>query len=239
MTMPWVPGVYIMLDYSNWFDEPVPSDYEPRWCSWERTEEGDRDLDMFPEFPSAREAVQWWRQQGVDRIFVSFDPQMLGQVRWEWAGVGSPPADPESGQVPTMFSADDPRGDPEGAWAIVRQDQERFQEKMREMFAAKDREVGGRLRRRRETLGLSVDEVASRMGVEPSWVVDIEAGLTTMRTPISRWVDLVWATQVPWPDARRTLSQGLDQTRGWTNLDPLTMAERLVAKVTGEDEARP
>lgn len=234
MTMPWVPGVYVLLDYSLWPDEPIPSGYEPRWCSWELTEQGERDPDMFPEFPSAREAVQWWRDQGINRIFVSFDAQ-LDRWRWEWAGSGNPPEDPETGRALANFSADDPRGDPEGAWAIVRQDQERFQKEMRELFAARDRELGQRLRLRREALNLSIDEVANRIGVDPSWVEDVEGGVTTARTPLTRWVQLVWATRTPWPDERRDLLKGVDQVGGWTNIDALTMAERMVARVTRED----
>jgi DNA-binding XRE family transcriptional regulator len=233
MTMPWVPGVYVILDYSEWAYEPLPSNYEPSWCAWLVSEAVSRDPDLNPEFPTAREAVEWWREQGFNRIFVSFDPHFEDRT-WEWAGVGDPPANPDTGQALNTFSLDDLRGEPEGARAIAQVKLDLFQQDMRDLFAQRDRAIGERLRARRDALDLSVDVVADRIGVEPASIVEIEEGATSGPTPLTRWVDLVWATRTPWPDQRRELLQGVDQVRGWTNVDPLTLAERMVAEVTDE-----
>jgi len=63
--------------------------------------------------------------------------------------------------------------------------------------------LGQDLRRRRERVGLSVEELAARIDVPSSWVNDVESGRTALDVDHKMWVDIVWATREPWPDERR------------------------------------
>lgn len=95
---------------------------------------------------------------------------------------------------------------------------------------------GDRLRTRREAVGLTVADLAARVGHDPSWISDIESGRTALEVRLKQWVDLVWATQDAWPDARRT--NGTGSRFGWVASEgkQLAMAEQLVRRRLEEVE---
>ena len=75
----------------------------------------------------------------------------------------------------------------------------------RDTAATKRRQLiveGLRVRERRTAAGISVDNLAVRMGADPSWIEEIESGANRPEPSFSTWVDLVWATTEPWPQAR-------------------------------------
>jgi transcriptional regulator with XRE-family HTH domain len=71
---------------------------------------------------------------------------------------------------------------------------------------------GHRLTRRRESIHLSVNGLADRVGQSTQWLLDVESGKSTYDVTFSQWVDLVWATRQGWPDEVRTRG---DRNVGW------------------------
>jgi transcriptional regulator with XRE-family HTH domain len=102
---------------------------------------------------------------------------------------------------------------------------------MQEQFAAQESNkpilMGARLRQRREAIGMSVQGLAERMDVTETWIHEVESGRTASAVTINQWIDLVWATQKPWPDERRLRSTG---KFGWTAFDLLAAAEDIVRR---------
>jgi transcriptional regulator with XRE-family HTH domain len=52
----------------------------------------------------------------------------------------------------------------------------------------------------RERAGMTIEEVATRAGVDPQWLASIEAGVGTHDVLYSQWLTLVRATQPPRPE---------------------------------------
>ena len=73
---------------------------------------------------------------------------------------------------------------------------------------ATSNEEGRRLTRRRRAVGLSVEELADRVGYSPVWLREVESGVTTNEVTMKQWIDLVWATREPFPDERRSMAPG-------------------------------
>jgi transcriptional regulator with XRE-family HTH domain len=88
------------------------------------------------------------------------------------------------------------------------------------------------LRRRREALHLSINDVADRVGQSTQWLLDAESGKSTYDVTFSQWVNLVWATRQGWPDEMRTCETG---SVGWVAQRGqfLREAEVLVNKMLG------
>ena len=95
-------------------------------------------------------------------------------------------------------------------------------------------EDGLGLRERRTAAVISVDDLAMRMGVEPSWIKGVESGEIQPEKPISTWIDLVWATTEPWPETRTTadrLWEGSESIGFWVPSGGLLrQAEEQVAR---------
>jgi len=88
-------------------------------------------------------------------------------------------------------------------------------------------------RRRRECLGLSIETVARRASVRSDFLVALESGTLKADIPLPTWINLVWATTEPWPEARQRASEfWTDQGArvGWVG-GGLGVAEELVARV--------
>jgi transcriptional regulator with XRE-family HTH domain len=185
-------------------------------------------------FADAAEGVRYWRAQGVEPVFVSFEPAWL-EDHDLWAGVGPAPIDPTTGKEMGGFSEDDPRGRRRGALRAQLRDCGRDSEWHRAWHADMPRRDGGPLRLRREALRLSVDAVAERAGFDPAWLLEVEAGQAS-EVRRSQWVELVWATQEGWPDLRRSRLTGVDAMWGWLpGLGGLSTAEALVKRALKED----
>lgn len=60
--------------------------------------------------------------------------------------------------------------------------------------------AGEQLRTLRERAGMSVEEVASRAGVDAGWLDGLEHGVGTHEVLYSQWLRLVRATQPPRPE---------------------------------------
>lgn len=185
-------------------------------------ENGQSVLEYSPEFTDASDAVAWWKQRGAKKILIRLDHR-----GYLWAGEGSPPIDIDTGLPMPVFSDEEPAGRPESSWVRA----EAAQRAMREQVAANEANkpilMGERLRRRREDLGLSVTEVAQRMGTEEAWITGVESGHLAGAVTVSQWVDLVWATHDPWPDPRRNRSAG---GFSWVAFDLLSAAEDIVQR---------
>jgi hypothetical protein len=199
--------VYISFD-PRWFGVEVDEDLHPVWTG--HRDFGNPDIENGPDFLDASEAVRWWLNRGATRILLNLDGS-----EYLWAGVGPPPFDETAGAPRKVFSHEDPRGRPEGARAMAETDRTRTidldaqrEKERREWTRIK---LGGDLRRRRERIGISLEELARRLEVEPSWVRDIESGQTSLQVDYSQWVEIVWATRQPWPDARRTRPKPNDE----------------------------
>jgi hypothetical protein len=206
--------VYIALS----FDDPGDNDGQPpRWDGYRETIGG---IEPSPEFADAGDAVRWWRERGAEWIVIRID-----DTEHLWAGTGPPPVG-HDGPIPD-FSFDDPRGRPEGAVESARAALEHNAERQAAVEVRQTIEEGARLRRRREGVGISVTELAARVGVDPSWIDSVESGQGTGDVTINRWVDLVWATREPWPDDRRRQPRA---KIGWVGVS-LASAEDIVRLV--------
>ncbi len=151
-------------------------------------------MELSPEFGDPDSAVEWGRARANAVYIRMYDGPYI------WAGMGSPPPSDEPVQLydPVDFQ-NRFDGSRENADTILQETSAlvRFQEE----FAAG--EVGRRLQETRAEAGLSVEEVASRLNVSPSWLIEIEAGIGTLKVSPDTWFDIAWAVNNPWPDPRR------------------------------------
>ncbi len=191
--------VYLFLD-ANFFDE---ENTEARWNGHCELGDGSH-FEDGPEFVDAGEAVAWWRRRGATRIYIRLDFEET-----LWAGEGAPPID--AAKIGTFEFADH-RGRPEGAKETLANMRRDFAERQASEDEASALEEGQRLTRRRESVDISIDQLAKRVGVSSHWLADIEAGTSTDEVTFSQWVDLVWATRRGWPDEKRATSTG---PHGW------------------------
>ncbi len=60
--------------------------------------------------------------------------------------------------------------------------------------------AGEQLQRLRRRAGMTIEEVASRAGVDPAWLAGLEAGQGTHEVLYSQWAALVRSTQPPRPE---------------------------------------
>lgn len=181
-------------------------------------------FEVGPDFLDAGEAVTWWRQRGAKRIYIRLDFEET-----LWAGEGTSPA--ESAKIGT-FDFSDPRGRPEGAIETLAGMRRALVEREASEHAAGAFEEGRRLTQRRESVDLSIDELANRVGMSSEWLADVEAGKTTYEVTFSQWVNLVWATRKRWPDEMRLVTT---ESVGWVAQRGqfLREAEVLVNKKLG------
>ncbi len=221
-------AVYITLDWDPFHDEEC-EEYPPSWFGY--VEYGDDDLELGegPFFSDALEAVRWWRGRS-SRIYVRLEEE--GEPFWAGEGPALEIDDPMR-----IFDEHDPRGHPEGTRQAARS---RLASR-RALAAAEKRqqmiEDGLRLRERRTAAGISVDDLAVRMGAEPSWIEGVESGEIQSEPPFSTWIDLVWATTEPWPEARAAADRPWESSEsarsGWVAYAPhgglLQQAEEQVA----------
>lgn len=223
-------AVYITLDWDPFHAEEA-EEYPPSWYGY--VEYGDDDLELAegPFFSDALEAVRWWRGRS-SRIYIRLDEE--GEPLW--AGEGLAPEN--DGHPLRIFDEHDPRGHPEGTRQAARS---RLASR-RALAAAEKRqqmiEDGLRLQDRRTAAGISVDDLAMRMGVEPSWIEGVESGEIQPERPFLTWIDLAWATTEPWPEARAAADQLWASSGsaefGWVSYAPggglLQQAEEQVAR---------
>jgi DNA-binding XRE family transcriptional regulator len=150
-------------------------------------------MEFSPEFNDPDAAVEWGRAR-ANAVYIR-----MYNGPYIWAGMGSPPSD-EPVQLYDSFDfqnrLDQSR---ENADAILQVTSALIQ--FQEEFAAG--EVGKRLQEIRTEAGLSVEEVASRLKVSPNWLIEIEAGIETLKVLPETWIDIAWAVSNPWPDPRR------------------------------------
>jgi transcriptional regulator with XRE-family HTH domain len=114
----------------------------------------------------------------------------------------SPPPD----EIPPieLFDPADPRGRPEGAGKTMDARRRAFAEVVSSRRQAHALDEGRRLTRRREAAHLSIDELASRVGQSPQWILNAESGMLPSDVTFPQWVDLMWATRPGWPEEVRT-----------------------------------
>jgi Helix-turn-helix domain len=160
-----------------------------------------------PDFTDAGDAVTWWRERGAKRIYIRLDFEET-----QWAGEGAPPGD---SRTITIFDFADPRGRPEGARETVAAMRRALAEEEESEHAARALEEGRRLTERRESVDLSIEELAIRIGVSPEWLADVEAGTSTYEVTFAQWINLVWATRKGWPDEMHPMRTGAS---GWATL---------------------
>lgn len=215
MAEPPPRDAYINFEYLPW---PGEAERAPVWQVSLQFDDHSLDRDG-PEFTDASDAVRWAQSQGAKNVFIDIEDSRL------WAGRGDPPADWHLG----VFSHDDPRGRPEGAIETVRKARDEFAAEEKTRALQLRREIGSRLRRRREGEGLSIPQLAHRVGVSPEDITEIEEGLGPLTLTLAQWTDLVWATRSPWPDERRYRNTGAGAF-GWTAHSPLEAAEYAVRR---------
>jgi transcriptional regulator with XRE-family HTH domain len=220
--------VFLTFDH-GWTDADAEEESKPSWGG-HREIPGEQHVESGPDFLDASEAVQWWRDRGADQIFINLDGS-----EYLWAGIGPPPED-----TMAVFSSDDPRGRYDAALGMAEAGRNRIREERSLQRAQVPISLGENLRRRRERTGLSVEELAARIDVSPSWVGDVETGRTTLEVDHEQWVDIVWATREPWPDDRRHQPKPDDGTvrrYGWVGGEGagLALAEESVRRWLEDD----
>jgi hypothetical protein len=186
-------AVYITLDWDPFHDEES-EEFPPRWFGYVDYGDDGPDVTEGPFFSDALEAVRWWRGRS-SRIYLRLEEGGAPL----WAGEG--PA-PETDDSAAMFDEHDRRVRPEGTRQAARS---RRASRLAGATAEKRQQMaedGLHLRDRRIAAGVSVNDLALRMGAEPSWIEGVESGEIQPEKPFSTWVDFVWATTEPWPQAR-------------------------------------
>jgi transcriptional regulator with XRE-family HTH domain len=172
-----------------------------------------------PTFADASDAVEWWRSRGAKTILIR-----LNFNEHFWAGEGTPPED--CAEMP-IFDANDPRGRPEGARRTIEEHDraEAVRANTEQVEAAI--EEGRQLTVRREAEGLSVDELADRLGTTPQWLLDVESGKSSFQVTLTQWINIVWATRPGWPNEK---SNAEPRRIGWVARHGqfLSQAERIV-----------
>jgi transcriptional regulator with XRE-family HTH domain len=224
--------VYISFDDGS----SDPDSDEPLFPCWYGRQFLDSEPHVVegPQFNDASEAVRWWLDRGGEWIIINLD-----DTEYLWAGVGPPPPVERGGPPMRVFSHDDPRGRPEGALATA----EERRRKSREYFAAerirskKARAdmLGADLKMRRERVGITVQELASRIDVDPAWIENVEAGRTSLDVEYPTWIELVWATREPFPDPRRHDASRKKERRGFVGHPDLYLAEEAVRRFLEDD----
>jgi DNA-binding XRE family transcriptional regulator len=211
--------VYLSLNGDSFGDEGTVA----HWSGHCEFDDGSP-FENGPDFLDAGEAVTWWSQRGATRIYIRLDfKETL------WAGKGPSPID--SAEIAT-FDFADPRGRPRGAKETFEAMRLAFSEKQTSEQAMAAYEEGRRLTQRRESVNLSIDELANRVGVSPEWLGDVESGKATYEVTFVQWVDLVWATRSGWPEEMHSVTTG---RFGWAAQPGqfLREAEILVNKKLG------
>jgi hypothetical protein len=212
--------VYLALD-DDFLDERVGEGLWYGSCQF-----SDGAVEEGPSFTDAEDAVSWWKKRGATTILIRLDfHEYLG------AGEGHPF---EGSEAMRIFDPEDSRGRPEGARKTI--------ETLRRAEAERDRAEqdanaiaeGERLSRRRETVGLTVEELAERVGEPPKWLLDVESGLSTQSVTLSQWIMLVWATRPGWPEEMKKVEP---RRIGWVARKGqfLNEAEAMVNRMLGFD----
>jgi hypothetical protein len=205
--------VYITLDADS-FDEIGG---EARWSGSLQFLD-DSLIEEGPTFRDASDAVSWWRSRGANEIYIRLDDE------YSWAGEGAPPDDWAARPI---FDQEDPRGWPDGAKRTIEARRRAGSEQASAEQAAAASDEGRHLSVLRESAGLSIDELANRVGVPPQWLLDVESGTPNFDATMSQWIQVVWATRPGWPDA---MSKFEPPSNGWVvrNGRFLSEAERIV-----------
>jgi transcriptional regulator with XRE-family HTH domain len=228
--------VYVGFD-CGWLD--ADSDEEPRPFWHGQCELDGQDApENGPEFLDASDAVRWWQDRGAKWILVN-----MGDGSFAWTGENVPddvPGENRRGVRVDLFSHEDPRGRAEAALVLSKASRLRTRESFARQRMDMAVRLGQDLRRRRERVGVSMDELASRIDVAPSWVADVESGRTAFEVSHKQWDDIVWATREPWPDPRRTEpkpNDGKVRRYSWQGgIDAgLTLAEDAVRRWLEDD----
>jgi hypothetical protein len=157
-----------------------------------------RDRSQFetgPDFLDASDAVTWWRERGATRIYIRLDFREL-----LWAGEGMPPDD---SSTLAIFDPTDARGRPDGAANTLASERRALADDQRAERRAAALDEGHRLTLRRESMHLSISDLADRVGQSTQWLLNVESGTSTYDVTFSQWVSLVWATREGWPDELR------------------------------------
>lgn len=174
-----------------------------------------------PTFTDARDAVEWWRSRGAKTILIR-----LNFNEYSWAGEGSPPED--CAEMP-IFDVNDPRGRHEGARRTIEEHSRAEAVRANTEQDEAAMEEGRRLTVRREAKGLSVDELADRIGTTPQWLLDVESGKSSFQVTLTQWINIVWATRAGWP---HEMSKAEPHRFGWVARQGrlLSEAERIVTE---------
>jgi hypothetical protein len=137
------------------------------------------------------------------------------------------------GVTMSLFDPSDPRGRPKGARQTVNQFRRDRKEQAGAERGAASNEEGSRLTRRRRAVGLSVEELADRVGYSSVGLREVESGVTTNEVTMKQWIDLVWATRESFPDERRSMAPG-ERTK-WVAMQGhfLAEAELVVNEMLG------
>jgi hypothetical protein len=190
----------------------------------------DGSFEEGPTFSDAEVAVSWWRERGATAIAIRLDSH-----EYLWAGEGRPP---EGVTAMRIFDPEDPRGRPEGARETIKAQKMANAEYDRTERVANDIDQGQRLSRRRESVGLTVEQLAKRVGETSTWLLDVESGLSTRSVALSQWTLLVWATRPGWPDEMNIVER---RRIGWVvrNGQYLNEAEAMVNRMLGLEGDRP
>lgn len=153
-------------------------------------------FEFGPDFLDASEAVTWWRKRGVKNIYIRLDFE-----EYLWAGEGSPP---DGSASLSVFDPTDPRGRPDGALNTTNAMRRALAKEEDAVRVAAALEEGRHLAQRRESIHLSLEQLADRVGLSAEWLLDVESGKSSDLVEFSQWVNLVWATRDGWPEEKRT-----------------------------------
>jgi DNA-binding XRE family transcriptional regulator len=216
--------VYLALD-EDFFDERAGEGFWFGSCQFP-----DGTFEEGPTFADAKDAVSWWKARGATAIAIRLDSH-----EYLWAGEGRSPEGPNSMQD---FDPEDPRGRPEGARETITTQRRANAQQDRAEQEANAIDQGERLSRRRESVGLTVEQLAKRVGETPTWLLDIESGQSTRNVNLSQWTTLVWATRPGWPDEMNNVER---RRVGWVvrNGQYLDEAEEIVNRMLGLEGDRP
>lgn len=167
-------------------------DDEPFWFGFYNGDESFVQLQVSPRFADAADAVEWWSSY-TDDITVSLgEPDERLRVTH---GTSTSLPGP-------FFDPLDPRGRQSGARETALQHRMHKESQRREAMASRMVADGAEVRRRREALGLSIDELATRSGLSAERISSLETGNDDSYGDFRAWSDIAWALTEPWPTLR-------------------------------------
>lgn len=217
----------ILVEVFERLEGREPEEEDPFWYGWDESENPIA-LDVSPVFPDALTAIDWWTRY-TGRIVANLGVE--GERVWAGTDLDANPGLP-------LFNRGDARATSETTVLVGRSHQE-----SREHERARDAEQQIRrdcqeLRQRRLSRQLSIEELASRSGLDVEVLEHLELGETDGWIEKKDWLALVWALTDPWPEARDAAARrGPVAGLFSPTMSPLQLADSVVRSYRDSPES--